>query len=61
MNNDFMNILGILVLPIALMIIAIIYVAAHFGTEIARVVNGNQGQSTRNYTTKEIILKENEG
>ena len=40
------NILGILVLPFALMIIAIIYIAAqvkYFGSELARVVNGNQG------------------
>ena len=28
MNNDIMNILGILILPFALMIIAIIYIAA---------------------------------
>jgi hypothetical protein len=43
------NILGLLILPFALMIIVIIYAGAqvyYFGTEIVRVVNGNQGQST---------------
>lgn len=41
MNNDDLNILGILVLPFALMIIAIIYAVAqiyYFGIEIVRVL-----------------------